>query len=180
VPDGESGDTVSREAFDRVKHDLEQIKAEKAQFTSASQQFLLTDTAYEHFKAKGDVPDPYGAAKAAARDSMLVGVEKDALPEKLDAWLDSFKAVFGSTNGSSSDGDGDGEPPPATPPPPGSARPAPSPANSGGDPKPEPLTMTSPEVQELRKRGDREGLRQLVKEGRLTLSPDNPYGSKQQ
>jgi hypothetical protein len=111
---------------------------------------------------------------------MLAGVEKDDLAASLDAWLDNFKAVFGSSNGSTDDDDGDGSGPPATPPPPGSARPAPSPANSGGDPKPEPLTMASPEVRELQRRNDRAGLRQLVKEGRLTLSPGNPYSSPQQ
>jgi hypothetical protein len=175
VPDGETTETVSREAFDRVKHDNEQLKAQLDQLRPVAEQTLLTDTAYEHFKTKG-VADPYGIAKAAARDSMFSGVEKDDLPGKLDSWLESVQSAFGGPP-KVSDDDGDSAPA-ATPPPPGAARPAPSPAGSGGDPKPEPLRMTSPEVLEMKRRGDQEGLRRLVAEGRLQLSPNNPMASR--
>lgn len=174
MPDGELSETVSREAHDRIKRERDELKAEKTQFESASQQFLLTDQAYEHFRSKG-VTDPYAAAKAASRDSMFVGVDRETLPDKLDSWLDDFKAVFGAPAPSGDDGTEAGSTTPPTPPPPGAARPAPSPANSGGDPKPEPMTMKHPDVQRLIREGRRDEVKEMVKDGRVQLSANNPY-----
>lgn len=172
--DVDQRESVSVEAHTRVKTERDQFKTQLEQVSSTLKGVALVDKAYEHFKGKG-VSDPYGLAKAASRDSLLAGVEDDALTGRLDDWFTQQQAIWGATQANGGDDTEAKAPPPATSAtPPGAARPAPSPGNDGGQVKPEPLTMQSPEVREMLKKGDRAGLRELARQGRLIGSPGNP------
>ncbi len=164
-------DTVSVAAHDRVKGERDQAKQQLADATTALADVALRDRAYDHFKANENVPDAYAAARAVTKDVTMRGIADEELPGRLDAWLEEQAAIFGSSVPQ--------ETPPEVPEssaaPPGAARPAPSPASGGPQPKPEPLTWSSPEVIRLREQGNRDELIRLVKEGRLLVSPGNPY-----
>lgn len=167
----EQRETVSVEAFNRVKTERDQAKAQLDQAATALKATALMDKAYSHLKGK--VPDPYGAARTISRDSLFVGVSDDELPGQLDVWLDEQRSVFGAQSAPPETEDSSPQAPMA--PPPGAARPAPSPANPGGQPKLDPLHFGSPEVQSALKRGDTDTIHRLIKEGRYQPSPANPY-----
>lgn len=175
MADGDSQETVSREAHDRVKSERDQLKTQVEVAATAARAAVLVDKAYSALQGK--VPDPYAAAKAVSRDPQFAAVGDDELPGRLDAWVTEWKSLFGADMSDKSGGTPEVpvEPPAPVAPPPGAARSAPSPANTGGQPVPEPLTFDSPEIKQLRSQGRVDEIRQLLKDGRLVPSPSNPY-----
>jgi hypothetical protein len=156
----EDDPTISPEMVQRITTERDQARA-------AAEMALHVDKAYEHFRGKEGIADPYLAAKAAVK-----AVEwDDEYASKLDSWYDQQKTLFAPSTP---------PPPPVEPPattvvPPGLTTPSPSPGNGGGPPSPDPITAQSPEFQAALAKGDREALHKLVSSGRFVPSPGNPY-----
>jgi hypothetical protein len=169
APSGEDGSRP--EAVARIANQRDQFKATAA---TLGQQMVTIDAAYQQFRGmEGFTGDPYAAAKAAATSGLAYDPnDADSFGEKLTGWWNQQRTMLGIPDA----------PPPAAPPPPTEvkvgARPpgstGPSPAASGGTPPPDKLTWTSPEVQELYRKGDHDGIKKLISEGRFQPSPGNP------
>jgi len=164
---------VSREAFDRVKGENSQMKAQLEQATAALADVQLRDKAYAVLSKNPAVKDPYTAAMSALPH--IRGVEEDQFEAKVNSFLEQQMRLFGvNPNPPSDDGDGDGStPPPVTSTPP--LVPAPNPGADGAPPAPKVYKWNDPEIQELRQKGANEELSRMVDNGSLLLSPNNPY-----
>lgn len=157
---------------------VQRITTERDAARAAAEAALKVDKAYEHFRGKSDISDPYGLAKFAVPSIPEWG---DDYTTKLDAWYDQQKSFFG----------GSGAPPAEEPPssdntpspspnvvPPGMSPSAPSPAGGGGQPLPEPLTWESPEVKAAREKGDYAALKTLVSSDRFQPHPLNERANR--
>jgi hypothetical protein len=87
-------DTISPEAFERVKQENAALKAQVAELKPVLEDITLRDRMYDHFNQKGE-PNAYGLAQAAIRDATLKGAEPDALPGRLDSWLTEQRTLLG-------------------------------------------------------------------------------------
>jgi len=113
---------ISPQAFQRVTHERDELKAKMTEVTRALGDIQFRDHAYEHFRQAG-VRDPFGAATLAMRDVTLRGLPAESVGVKLDGWLEEQKALWAA---------------PATPPAADSGEPAPTP------PKPSPYQGPNP------------------------------------
>lgn len=119
-------ESVSREAFERVKSDYEKAKQALAdkdrQLTDAAQALRdvnLIDKAYSTFKTLDGVTDPYALARRAARDVTLKDVAEEEFGPKLQSWYEEERSLWAS---------------PQTAPPRTTLHPRPRPALSPGSP----------------------------------------------
>jgi hypothetical protein len=167
-------ESVSREAFERVKSDYEKAKQALAdkdrQLTDAAQALRdvnLIDKAYSTFKTLDGVTDPYALARRAARDVTLKDVAEEEFGPKLQSWYEEERSLWASPQPSPTPDDA--APAAETGPVPGFARP--SPASTGTPPTPDKLTLQSPEVQEALRMNRRDLLEQWDKEGKMAWSP---------
>jgi hypothetical protein len=84
---------ISPQAFARVQHERDELKAKMTEVTKALGDIQFRDSAYEHFRQAG-VRDPFGAASLAMRDVTLRDVPAEKMAGKLDGWLEEQKALW--------------------------------------------------------------------------------------
>ncbi|MFH2073328.1 MAG: hypothetical protein ABIJ75_10810 [Actinomycetota bacterium] len=94
--------TVSKEAFDRVKSERDGLERKFADAERKNQEAAealrdvgTIEKAYEHFAAQ-QVPNAYGVAREAILSPKVRSAEPDTLPEALDGWYNHSKAIFGA------------------------------------------------------------------------------------
>lgn len=162
---------VSREAFERVKGENAQMKAQLEQATAALADVQLRDKAYAVLSKNPAVKDPYTAAMTALPH--LRGVEEDKFESQVNSFLEQQMKLFGVNPTPPGDDDDTPASPPPTPTPP--LVPAPNPGAQGAPPAPKVYKWNDPEIQELRQQGKNEELSRMVDDGTLLLSPNNPY-----
>ena len=85
---------ISKEAFERVRRERDDLKAKYAEAEQAIRDFDLRDRMADHFRQKTEVKDAYRAASAAIRDVTLKGVTVEELPQRLDSWLEEQRGLF--------------------------------------------------------------------------------------
>lgn len=91
----EQGDQVSRQAFDRVTGERDQLKQQLSEASKAIEDFRFIDRAYSTFKGIDGVTDPFALAQVAVRDVTLKSVPEDQFGEKLTGWYQAQKDIFG-------------------------------------------------------------------------------------
>lgn len=161
------------EAAARIANQRDQYRSELEQLAKAT---ATIDQGYLAFKGmEGFTGDPYAAAKAVAQSGITFDPDNpDDFSGKVTDWWAGQKRMLGIPD----------QPPPVT-----SAEPdqgetvravkvpgatGPNPAAGGGTPPAEKLTWASPEVQELYRKNDMDGIKKLISEGRFQPSPGNP------
>jgi len=83
-------------AFDRVKRERDQAKAETETAKKALAQTVLVDRLYEHFKGKDDLAaDRYQLAKEAVSYPGIAEAEDPAAAA--DAWLERLSGLLGKS-----------------------------------------------------------------------------------
>jgi hypothetical protein len=172
-PAGTEPESGRPEAAARIANQRDTFRSELEQLATTT---LTVDHAYLGFKGmEGFAGDPYAAAKAAAQAGVRYDpADPEGFGERLTGWWSEQKQILGIS---------DAPPPPSATPPgeqpvvyaakvPGST--GPSPAAGGGTPPVEMLTWASPEVQELYKKNDLDGIKKLISDGRFQPTPGNP------
>jgi len=94
--------TISEEAFNRVKQERDQFKSKIADYerkvqdaNMALRDVATIEKAYEHFAAK-DVKNAYGVAREAILNPKVKTAEPEALIEALDGWYEHSTSIFGA------------------------------------------------------------------------------------
>jgi len=85
---------VSREAFERVQRDRDDLKTKLAQVESALSDVALRDRFYEQFRQDQTIRDPYGLASLAIRDVTLKSVPAEQVGERLGDWLNEQRRLI--------------------------------------------------------------------------------------
>lgn len=160
APDDETAE-VSPQAFERVRRERDDLKAQAAEAAKALGDVALRDAAYEHFK-RGGVSDPYGVASLALRDVTLRGTAADQLPAKLDAWLQEQRALWTPPTATPT---GEPEPKPNKP----SPYQGPNPGAPGSAATFEPMVVGSPKWKEWSKGKSGEEQVAAVKRGEAVV-----------
>ena len=83
--------TVSAEAFKRVEHERDELKAQVAKATQALQDIALRDRLVEHYEAK-KIPNPSAVASRAL--SEFREVPETEFAAKADSWYEAQRKLF--------------------------------------------------------------------------------------
>ena len=173
--------TVSVEAHERVKQERDEAKARADVLEGVATDVAKLNQAYDYFKAKEGVTDPYGLAQAAIQNITVRDADGEDLPGRLDGWYDERAKMFGgppAVNDPAGNEPETDDAPAVTAPRPNVAGPNPAapgePVTVGGRLKP-----GDEEYQEVLKREGLAGLRKLEQQGRIERHPDNPYRTAQ-
>lgn len=176
MADENSDGTIRPEQFERVQRENKELKATIEELTGTVKDTAFLTSAYEHFKGKEGISDPYALALQAVQNVTLKGVEADELSGKLDSWHDSLRSMFGSP--SSSPPEPDAPPVADTTPVPGFARP--NPAADGAPPgnASQMIDTRSQEFQRLVEANNIAEIERLDKEGLIAWKdPSAQIGS---
>lgn len=142
---------ISKEAFERVRRERDDLKAKYAEAEQAIRDLDLRDRMADHFRSKTEVKDAYQAAKAAIRDVTLKGVPSEELPQRLDSWLEEQRGLFAA-------------PAPAETPP-SSPFQGPSPGGPGYEARMEPMVVGSDKWNEWVKGKSAHEMREALRRG---------------
>ena len=90
---------VSREAFERVTRERDELKAQNTELAKVARDTHFVERAYEVFSA-GDfgINDPYAAAKAAVNDARVSDADpnSDDFASQLSGYVEQSRKVFGA------------------------------------------------------------------------------------
>lgn len=159
--------TVSVEAHQRVTAERDELKGQVTELTQVARDASRINRAYEHFRSQeGFTGDAYGVALAAMRDINVRDAADDSFTGSLDQWLQTQSSMFSAPTAPPSD-EGETEQAPAEPAAPSVS--GPSPNASGSVVTAEVMTSKSPEYLKMKERGDFDGIKRAINEGRLVL-----------
>jgi hypothetical protein len=163
VAEQESGEAIRPEAFERVKQEKDELKAQVAALSDVVRDTKFIDDAYQHFKGIDGVKDPYAIARAAVKDVTLKGLEGEEFGTKLDAWYNDTSSLFTPTQ--PSEPIEPDVPVADTAPAPAFARPNPAAEGAPPDAGKQMIETTSPEFKKLIEANDQAALQRLDQEG---------------
>lgn len=174
MPDQGERETVSIEAHQRVTQERDDLKKRFVELERVATDVAKLNSAYDHFKGK-NVGDPYGLAQAAIQNVTVRDAAGEDFPARLDGWYAERVAMFGSPAPTVAASSADSPVETAVPVPRPSAA-GPNPAAPG-----EPVTVggrlvpNDAEYKEIMQREGLDGMRRLMREGRVELHPDSQY-----
>lgn len=108
---------ISREAFDRVKRERDELKTQAASLqqtlesaTAALNEVKVRDRVFDHLSEKG-VSNPYQVARFLTRD--VTDVDSENFPAQVDSLYNQYRGIFGGA--SPPEPEGEQPPRPAAP-----------------------------------------------------------------